>query len=118
MNEFLVSSQKVPELIPQELLSRKAGKELPGNEEKWQWLYRFPNGLGANVIRTQPRSGGNEVSMAGWQNMVEVAIIQWNGDRWKLIPDSNRRVMETDLEPYLMMIKDVPPEEVSRFTKA
>ncbi|GEM_PF-6255179 len=118
MSEFLISSQKVPALIPQERLGKKAGIELPGQEEKWQWLYRFPNGLGASVVRSHTRSPGeNEPKQTEGLSMVEVAIIQWNGDRWKPLPDTNRRVLETDLGPYLGMIKDIPPEDVSRLTR-
>lgn len=118
MKEFLISSQKVPVLISQERLSRKALKELPGHEDKWQWLYRFPNGLGASVVRLHPEPPGeHEAPLPEWQSTAEVAIIQWDGDRWKLLPDSNRRVPETDLETYLGMIRDILPEDVPRLTK-
>jgi hypothetical protein len=119
MKEFLISSQKVPALLSQEHLSKKAGKELPGHDEdSWQYLYRFPNGLGASMLRSSPRSSGErETTLPGWQSTAEVSIIQWNGDRWKPLPDTNRRVLEADLGPYLRMIRDIPPEDVARLTE-
>lgn len=119
MKEFLISSQKVPALICQERLSEKAGKEIPGqNNDSWQWLYRFPNGLGASVVRPHlESSGGRDGELPRWQSTLEVAIVQWNGERWKPLPDTNRRVPEADLGPYLGMIRDIPPEEVARLTK-
>lgn len=119
MKEFLISSQKAPTLMSQEHLSKKAGKELPSHDDNsWQYLYRFPNGLGASVIRSRPRSSGeSDVALPGWQSTADVSIIQWNGERWKPLPDTNRRVLEADLGPYLGMIRDIPPEDVARLTK-
>ena len=119
MMEFLISSQKVPALMSQEHLSKKAGKELPCHDgDSWQYLYRFPNKLGASVLRSGPRSSGkHDDPLTDWQSTAEVSIIQWNGDRWKPLPDTNRRVREADIEPYLGMIRDILPEDVARLTR-
>ncbi|MDW5563669.1 MAG: hypothetical protein SA339_10620 [Methanomassiliicoccus sp.] len=114
LEEFLISSQPYPMLISQEQISKTYGKEAPAfGKNSWQWLYRFPNGLGASVVR---------FNLKAWEQGAdrydhEVTIVQWNGERWTLLQGTDRRVLEADLEAYLGMIRDIPPEDTERFVK-
>lgn len=118
MEEFLVSSQPYSMLVSQEQLVKKYGKECPGyREDSWQWLYRFPNGLGASVVRLHFKSWKNGAEPPANEGTVEISIIRWKDDMWKPLPDTNRQVREADIEPYLRMICDIPKGDVARLAK-
>lgn len=83
-------------------------------EDSWQWLYRFPNGLGASVVRLHFKP--QEREMPEHDIAIDVMIVQFVGDRWKILRDTNRHVPEADLEAYLGMIRDLPLADVQHLT--
>lgn len=118
MEEFLVSSQPYAAFVSQEQLVKKYGKESPGyNEDSWQWLYRFPNGLGASVVQLHFKPWNSGAGVPQHEGAMEVMLIRWKDGHWKTVQNSNRCVREADLEGYLGMIRDIPPEEVERLEK-